>query len=248
VSRAAFLAALLAFSAPGPAAANRLAIWDIVHKQCVPAALKDEGLPKPCLFVDLKAGDGGDAVIKDLRGVAQLLDIPVTPVTGIEDARLLAPGAPHYFADAWRARDLMSRFLKAPLPRESVSLAVNARDMRSQDQLHFHVNCLRPDVARTLADYAPHFDDKWRPMTEALAGRKYFARRVDSADLAEIDPFRLLADEMPGAKDKMGQWSLAAVPLVFSGKPGFVLLADEAELTQGGHAEDIQDLDCAILR
>ena len=53
---------------------------------------------------------------------------------------------------------------------------------------------------------------------------------------------------MPGAKENMGQWSLAAVPLEFAGKPGFVLLADPSELTQGGHAEDIQDHDCAILR
>ncbi len=47
----------------------------------------------------------------------------------------------------------------------------------------------------------PHLDAQWRPMTEALAGRKYWARRVDSADLAGVNPFRLLADEMPERGD-----------------------------------------------
>ena len=75
-------------------------------------------------------------------------------------------------------------------------------------------------------------------MTDALAGRKYWARRVDSADLAGVYPFRLLADEMPERGD-MGAWSLAAVPMSFDGKPGFVLLADHAELFGGGHAEDL---------
>ena len=54
---------------------------------------------------------------------------------------------------------------------------------------------------------------------------------------------------MPGArKDEMGHWSLAAVPLRFGGKPGFVLLAEHAELEAGGHAEDLQDHDCALAK
>jgi CDP-diacylglycerol pyrophosphatase len=44
----------------------------------------------------------------------------------------------------------------------------------------------------------------------------------------------------------MGIWSLAAVGAVFSGKPGFILLADRADQTAGGRAEDLQDHDCAI--
>ena len=48
----------------------------------------------------------------------------------------------------------------------------------------------------------------------------------------------LLADGIDGAKSEMGLWSLAAVGAKFSGKPGFVLLADRAGPTGGGHAED----------
>ncbi len=253
VLRRALLAALalagVAALAEQAACANRLKLWEIVHKQCVPAALKGDKLPAPCLGVDLKEGEArGDAVIKDRVGIAQLLDIPTERVTGIEDPKLLKPGAPNYFAAAWRARGLMAAYLNALPRREDLSLAMNSKFARSQDQLHLHVDCLKPGVAKALADYAPHFDGRWRVMTVALEGRKYWARRVDSADLYGVDPFRLLADEMPKARGGMDLWSLAAVPAQFAGRPGFVLLADHAELAAGGHAEDLQDHSCAIAK
>jgi CDP-diacylglycerol pyrophosphatase len=238
------LAAALALGAVfvgGRALADRMALWRIVHEQCVPAAAKGEALPTPCLKVD---APNGSAVIKDRNGVAQLLEIPTARVTGIEDPQLLAPGEPNYFAAAWRNRDLMARYLKAPPPREAVAITINSEYSRSQDQLHLHVDCLRPDVAKALADYAPHFEAAWRPMTEALHGRKYWARRLD---LDAVDPFRLVAEDPP-AQAKIGQWSLAVIPLVFDGKPGFALLADPAELTAGGHAEDLQDHECLLAR
>ncbi len=236
------LAAVLAGSS---ARADRMKLWEIVHDECVPAAQNSDKLPPPCLNVDLQ---GGVAVIKDRNGVAQLLAIPLARVTGIEDPQLLKAGSPPYFANAWRARKLMAEYLKAPSPRAAVAIAVNSEFSRSQDQLHLHVDCLAAEVAKALADYAPHFDGQWRPMTTELQGRKYWARRVDSADLAGVDPFRILADEMPGARDEMGNWSLAAAPVNFGSEPGFVLLADHAELAAGGHAEDIQDHSCALAK
>ena len=240
-SIACILAALALVACPRPAAANRMALWEIVHNQCVPAAETHEALPPPCLDVGRS-----DAVIKDRNGVAQLLEIPIARLTGIEDPQLLQPGAPPVFADAWRARSLMAARLKTMPPREAVAIAINSEFSRSQDQLHLHVDCLALEVATALADYAPHFDGQWRPMTTPLQGRKYWARRVDSADLAEVDPFRMLAEDMPGAKLEMGRWSLAAAPVRYGAEPGFVLLADHVELTGGGHAEDLQDHACAV--
>jgi CDP-diacylglycerol pyrophosphatase len=103
-------------------------------------------------------------------------------------------------------------------------------------------------VMKALADYASALDSQWRAMTVPLQGRIYFARRVDSADLASVAPFKLLADGVEGARDHMGAYSLAAVGATFDRKPGFVLLADHFSLEAGGHAEDLEDHDCAIAR
>ncbi len=243
--RSALLAAALLAAAP--ARADRMALWTIVHEQCVPHVNAGEA-PKPCQNVDLSHGEEkGAALLKDLRGVAQYLAIPTGRVTGIEDPLLLAPDAPNYFAYAWANRAALEAKLGRALPREAVGVSINSQFSRSQDQFHLHVDCMDKDVAAALAGYKDALDDQWRVMTVALKGRRYWARRLDSADLTDAAPFRLLADGLEGAKDHMGLETLIAVGADFAGKPGFILLADHAELLGGGHAEDLQDHDCKGL-
>jgi len=231
-----------------PAHADRLALWTIVHGQCVAHAAAGQG-PGPCERVDLSHGeDQGVALLEDRVGVAQFLAIPTRRVTGIEDPLVLDPAAPDYFAFAWNARDALAARLGSPLPREEISIAINSEFTRSQDQFHLHVDCLDVGVAATLAGDLGSLDEAWRPMAEPLKGRAYWARRVLSDDLSGVRPLQLLADGVPDATTHMADESLIAVGAIFAGKPGFVLLADRAELTQGGHAEDLQDHDCAFAR
>ena len=175
-----------------------------------------------------------------------MLAIPTRRITGIEDPQMLEPDAPPVFADAWGAKDLVEARLGRPLPREAVGLAINSKWARSQDQLHVHVDCVAVPVVKALAEYASALDDQWRAMTVPLQGRVYFARRVDSADLRDVAPLKLLADGVEGARAQMGAYSLAAIGASFDGKPDFILLADQFSLEGGGHAEDLQDHDCAI--
>jgi len=231
-----------------PARADRLALWTIVHGQCAAHAEAGQG-PAPCERVDLSHGeDQGVALLKDRVGIAQFLAIPTRRVTGVEDPFVLDPAASDYFAFAWSARDALAARLGRSLPREDVSIAINSAFARSQDQLHLHLDCLDKDVAATLAGDLDSLDEVFRPMAEPLKGRVYWARRVLSDDLSGVRPLALLADEVPDAKAHMADESLIAIGATFAGKPGFALLADRAELTQGGHAEDLQDHDCAVAR
>ena len=229
-----------------PARADPNALWRIVHDECVPHMEAGLG-PKPCERVDLTGGVAeGVAILKDLVGVSQMLAIPTRRIAGIEDPQMLEPDAPPVFADAWGAKDLVEARLGRALPREAVGLAINSKWARSQDQLHVHVDCVAIPVMKELAQYAPALDSQWRAMTVALKGRVYFARRVDSADLRDVAPLKLLADGLEGARAQMGAYALAAIGATFDGKPGFVLLADQFSLEGGGHAEDLEDHDCAV--
>jgi CDP-diacylglycerol pyrophosphatase len=240
-----FWAWLVAINAPARADPN--ALWRIVHGECVPHMEAGLG-PKPCERVDLDGGvEQGVAILKDLVGVSQMLAIPTRRITGIEDPQMRAPNAPPVFAVAWGAKTLVEERLHRALPREAVGLAINSKWARSQEQLHVHVDCVAIPVVKALAEYASAFDRQWRAMTVPLQGQIYFARRVDSADLADVAPLQLLADGLEGARAHMGAYSLAAVGASFDGKPGFVLLADQFSLEGGGHAEDLQDHDCAIV-
>jgi CDP-diacylglycerol pyrophosphatase len=244
---AATVAAFAAFTVQ-PAYADRNTLWNIVNLKCLRHLTKSEA-PIPCDSVDVSSGwDRGVALLKDMNGPGRMLAIPTHVVTGIEDPVLLAPDEPNYFAAAWAARANVAFHLRQVVPREALAITVNSMIARDQDQLHLFVDCLDKDVAATLASYADSLDTTWRPMKTMLKGRPYWVRRLDSNDLTDQSPFRLLADGIDGAKTEMGRWSLAAVAANFTGKPGFILLADHADQAAGGHAEDLQDSACAIAK
>jgi CDP-diacylglycerol pyrophosphatase len=246
VVRAFVLAAAMIGTARA-AGADRLALWHIVHDQCV-ADVTSTGNPAPCEAVSI---DGGDAVLKDRSGATQFLLIPTSRITGIEDPAVLAPGAPNYFADAWRSIGVIAERAHAALPRDSLSLAINAVAGRSQDQLHIHMDCVRVDVRDALHRLAGGIGLSWAPLAEAIGGRRYLAMRIDAGSLDAANPFRLLADGEPGAASEMGMHTLVVVGMTFGGgAPGFVLLDGRGDLLHGdfGNGESLQDHDCAVAR
>ena len=241
------IAATAMFAAP-PALADRNLLWNIVNFKCLRHLTKSEA-PIPCDSVDVSTGwDRGVALLKDFDGPTRMLVIPTHQVTGIDDSVLLTPEEPNYFASAWAGRSAVEWRLGKALPRDAVAITVDSTSASNQDQLYLQIDCVDKDVAASLAAYSNAIDTQWRTMTVDLKGRRYWARKLKSADLSDVSPFRLLADGIEGAKIDMGAWSLAAVGANFSGSPGFILLADHAEPTAGGHAEDLQDRDCVIAR
>ncbi len=233
----------------GPAAhADPLALWHVVHDRCVRHFLAS-GSPAPCRRVAMtEPGDRGDAVLKDLRGATQFLLIPTSRVTGIEDPAVLAPGAPNYFADAWKATALVSRRAGVALPRNDLSLAINAPTARTQDQLHIHVDCVRADVRATLRRLAPKVGPAWTALPGRLGGARWRARRIDGAHLV-VNPFRLLADGPAAAE--MRRHTLVLVGMIFAGgAPGFILLDARTDPPSGflGDGEILQDHGCAVAR
>ncbi len=227
------------------------ALWEIVHGQCVPDQ-QTHGDPAPCAEVDLRDGvDRGYAVFKDRRGQTQFLLIPTARITGIESPALLEPDAPNYFAAAWRARSYVDGRAGRTLPREDLSLAVNSTFARSQDQLHIHIDCVRADVRDTLRQHAAQIGERWAPFAPPLAGHRYLATRVSGEQLGQANPFKLLADGVPGAKEDMGRHTLVVTGAIFAdGEPGFIILDDHADRAAGdwGSGERLQDHHCDLAR
>jgi CDP-diacylglycerol pyrophosphatase len=237
------LAVALAGVGIAVAHADPNALWDIVHDRCVPDQER-HGTPAPCASVDLDAGEeNGHAVLKDLVGATQFLLIPTRRVTGIESPSILAPDAPNYFAAAWRARSFVDDRAGWTLPRDWVSLAINSEAARSQDQLHIHVDCIRADVHDALTRHAGEIGPDWAPFPEPLAGDDYRAIAVEGAEL-DVNPFKLLADGIDGARADMGNQTLVVVGTFGAdGRPGFIVLADRVDVATGDTAggEALQD-------
>jgi CDP-diacylglycerol pyrophosphatase len=223
------------------------ALWAMVHNQCVPASQRGQ-LPAPCASV-VPAGGGplGYAILKDRHGPAQYLLIPTARISGIESPLLLRAGAINYFAAAWQARGYVRAALHRSLPREAISLAINSRDGRSQEQLHIHIDCLGMDVYTAINSALPRIDARWSALPLTLAGNPYRAIYLPGRELT-ANPFALVAATLPDPR-AMGAQTIAVVAVDDPRRgAGFVVLAGRSDLARGDHgsAEDLQDHGCRI--
>lgn len=245
IQRTALFVLLLLCAGPREGWAARDTLWNIVHDQCVPGQRR--GDPGPCAKVGTAGGeDASYAVLKDRNGVAQFLLIPTARVAGIQDPAVIAPDAPNWFDPAWRARTYVERVLGRTLPRDGVSLVVNSVPALSQDQLHIHVDCTKPEVRDALRQHLDQVGPRWAPFPVPLAGRDYVAMRVTGEQLGANDPFKLLADGVPGARDAMGMHTLIVVGATFADGPGFVLLDRHVQGDDTGHGTELQDRTCQV--
>lgn len=228
---------------------GRDVLWRIVNEECVPNQLQKQD-PKPCALVDLHGGvDKGFAIFKDIRGDEQFLLIPTARISGIESPVILAPDAPNYFADAWDARSYLDELVHQTLPRDDIGLAINSAAGRSQDQMHIHVDCVKPDVHDALQREAPSLGSQWTPVGVAFSGHHYEAMWVAGERLGANNPFKLLANGIPGAAGDMGDRTLVVIGATrANGDAGFILLEDAAnpQINDRASGEELLDHACGI--
>ncbi|WP_396349818.1 CDP-diacylglycerol diphosphatase [Atlantibacter subterraneus] len=218
------------------------ALRDIVFHQCVPNQQRHDN-PAPCAEVKL---DAGLVIFKDRNGPLQYLLMPTWLINGIESPMLLHPKTPNYFWQAWQARRVMSERNGEAVPNNVVSLTLNSKLGRTQNHLHIHISCLRPDVREKLNREAARISSQWLPLPGGIDDTPYLVRRVSEAELARRSPFIMLAQEVPGARAHMGRFALA---MAQQPDGSFVLLATERNLLNLNlaNAEQLQDHDCALL-
>ncbi|MFT4273166.1 MAG: CDP-diacylglycerol diphosphatase [Pantoea sp.] len=220
---------------------NSNALWQIISEKCLPG-MTQKGNPAPCQRVDVAKGY---VTLKDLNGPLQYLLMPIEKITGMESPLLLNPNTPNLFADAWRERVLLAQRRGKPIEDSALSLAINSQYGRTQNQLHIHISCLRPDVRQRLDLLAPQLNEQWQ--SEVLQNHRYQIRTLTAAQLAQQSVFMRLATEIPDARSEMGKYGMALAALP-DGR--LALMAIERNWTRlnSGSAEELQDHRCQILQ
>jgi CDP-diacylglycerol pyrophosphatase len=221
--------------------AGRSELRQIVQDQCV-LNWQQHHNPAPCervFLADPKDGGSGYAVLAAPSGGAHYLLVPTRTMPGIESGELLDPDAPNYFAEAWRARNLVGAFVGHDVPRTLVGLAVGIPQSRFQDQFHIHIECLQQEAFKALHASANSISDAWSPIT--IAGSTFQARRIMSEGLDGSNLFELLATLSPDARHHMGNYTLVVAGMQFSGGPGFAVLTGT-----GPSGEILLDSACAV--
>jgi CDP-diacylglycerol pyrophosphatase len=222
----ALVLALAACAAPRPSAPPDR---DGLFRQ-MQACLAETELAPPCTAVDRARGF---VIVRDddREKPDAWLIVPDREVTGIEDPRALRPPVVDFWRYGWEA----GRRLVPGRP-EDLGLAINSKQGRTQDLLHIHISCVLPAVRDALAGAAIGPDWAAAPFVE-FRGHAYNARRVATL---EPSPFLLLA-ELPGARERMAEQSLAVLG---SAGGGYVLLTDSTEPGVVAEAEELLDQDC----
>lgn len=218
---------------------NADALWQIVSEQCVPG--QQQGNPTPCDHVDLAQGY---VTLKDRVGPLQYLLMPVAKISGIESPQMLDPHTPNFIYQSWQQRRLLTEKRGSPVADSAVSLAINSEYGRTQNQLHVHISCLRPDIRQQLDALAPGLNQQWQ--AETVLKHAYLMRTLTPEQLAQKSVFIRLAEEVPGARSEMGKYGLSLAMLP-DGR--LVLMATERNWLKlnRGSAEEIQDHSCKIL-
>jgi CDP-diacylglycerol pyrophosphatase len=218
------------------------ALWQIMIKQCLPNQRASQH-PAPCAKVDETAGF---VMLKDRVGPLQYLLMPIDKITGMEDPILLNPGTPNFLALAWQQRHFMSDKLGRPIADDDILLAVNSKYGRTQNQMHIHVSCIRPDVKHRLSDLRPPPTEGWSHVPGGLLGHDYLVRRMSETELQQREAFQLLVDEVDGARGNMAYFGLAMTSLPDG---DFLLLVTEFDPLRLNFAspEELQDHHCDVL-
>ncbi len=232
------LAGLRLTGAEEARASDRGDLWRVVHDICAPMQ-KLVGLPAPCLKVDRERGF---AVVRAPNDVTRIIVVPTRKIEGVESPLLLRADAPHFWSYAWSSRGEVSAAAKRPLSWTDIGMAINSSGSRTQDQMHIHVDCVDGRLKSALRAHPPRRDG-WTDLDLPWADR-YRAKQIGIKDL-DRNIFKMVADETPGAKRRMGEESLAVVGYEGpSGERGFVVLASGGD----GHAEELLDHQCLADR
>jgi CDP-diacylglycerol pyrophosphatase len=220
--------------------AGRSAIRQTVQALCIPNWLQHHN-PAPCekvFLADSKSGSSGYAILADVGGGAHYLLIPTQTMAGVDNAELLDPDAPNYFAEAWHARALITTFVGREVPRSAIGLVVGLARTRTQDQFHVDIECLRQDVAKALRASAADITEAWVPVD--VLGSKFAAMRIAGESLDGANLFELLATLKPDARHHLSEYTLVVAGMQFKGEPGFIVLAGT-----GPSGEILLDSSCA---
>ena len=215
-----------------PPGMGRDALRDMVQNQCL-VNWRAHHDPAPCARIVLAGAQPdspGYAVVEDRESGAHYLLVPLQTMSGTDSSELLDPDLPNFFAEAWSARDLLSKYVGHAVPRTAVGLALNTARERDQNQFHLHIECLRPEVAEALRAGAANVKNQWSPIT--VVGSTYQAMRVADPSLDATNPFELLAKLSTEARHHMETYTLLVAGMQYPDGAGFMILTGTGPTAQ----------------
>lgn len=206
---------------------------------------KTTGRAFPCLSVDLGDRDRpGTAVLRAPGQPTHTVVMPTAAVVGLEAPGLQQSAGNAYWKAALAARSDVVSALGGRWPVEEVGLAVNSVGGRSQDQLHIHLDCIRPSVRAALRRHSQRLGATWSAFPVPLLGRRFLVRGIAAAEVDGFNPFAALR-QLPGRAPDLRATSFAIIAREgHDPDRGFAMLAYQSP---EAHAEMLLDHACSAV-
>ncbi|WP_082743474.1 MULTISPECIES: CDP-diacylglycerol diphosphatase [unclassified Burkholderia] len=215
-------------SANAQAAANPDSLRDSFEKTCLG---KDVDREK-CLT------EGQDfGIFKTNKPPYHFLFMPVVRISGIESSEFWDGSYPSWFSNAWRYRYLVAAHLgSGSLTADKISIAINSKQRRTQNQLHIHMSCIGPGVSEKLDVVGTEWMDV-KIKDASGYEHTYHAIRMPGADLPSSLNSMLL-DKYPDIHKKFDRQAIFAA----ENRGAAVVLVGEYDenVEYSGAAEDLQ--------
>lgn len=217
-------------------------LWQTINQQCIPE-FKNGSLQSPCIKVDQQHRY---VIYKDIKGPLHDLLLPLDQISGIESPILQQKNTENYFMLAWQNRQLFIKSANKPINEQYLSLAINSKYGRSQEQLHIHLACLKAEVYQIIKENEDTITKSWRPLKQRINSHQYIAIKIPATDINKISPFNYLEKYAEEQGDNIAYYGLAMIPS--SQKNEFILLASRLKLLDFnlGSAGTIQDYQCKL--
>ena len=180
----------------------------------------------------------GYVIIKDnsVRKPQSYLIIPTSRVTGIEDGLVSRPPVVDFWQYGWGQSRTYPGY-----PVADTGMAINSEQGRTQNQLHIHISCVRPDVKKAL-EQAPIGFFPAQPITLRLPPHDNLYRATKVTSLAGAQSPFLVFQADPQVKEDRGRQSIAVVGS--STADQYFVLDTQSRDGKPGHAEELLEQTC----
>ncbi|WFS25188.1 CDP-diacylglycerol diphosphatase [Rhizobium rhododendri] len=187
------------------------------------------------------------AILREPTHKERTILTPLDAISGIEDPRLMVTNGPNYFDDAWKERSIILDAYPQKDEWLDAALAINAATNRTQDQLHIHIGCVSTRFKFALNGKKDEIDDlSFRKIRTNTPWRSFWVKFYAADNLSDINPFHIVAEDVPGARENMQDIAIGIVGgSSRSGQRGFYILAQlVGDRGFQGSAEDLLDPKC----
>ncbi|QYA03924.1 CDP-diacylglycerol diphosphatase [Rhizobium sp. B21/90] len=207
------------------------------------------GSPFPCLkIVQSPRPLSAYAILREPTHKERTILTPLDAISGIEDSRLMAAGGPNYFDDAWKERSIILDGYPQKDDWLDAALAINAATNRTQDHLHIHIGCVSTRLKSALSGKRDEIGVlSFQKIRTDTAWRSFWVKFYAADNLTDINPFHIVADGVPGAREDMQDVAIGVVGASLkTGQRGFYILARLlGHRGFHGSAEDLLDPKCS---